>query len=177
MMQGKSSRRSGLAAHLAIEVLEDRSTPGGGGADFILGGPKDDPGGARYSSAEIQTQSRPLTGQGSGAFTDAAGGFFATGTMSHLGLFTHYGTLVLTPTADPAVFTVTGRLTYEAANGDKLYADLAGTLNVLTGVATGTDTWVGGTGRFADASGSATVQAQLYPDGTLTFSLEGDISY
>jgi len=177
MMQSNSSRRSRLVTHLAIEVLEDRSTPGGGGADFILGGPKDDPGGGRYSSAQIENQSRPLTGQGAGGFTDAAGGFFATGKMSHLGLFTHYGTLALTPTDDPAVFTVTSRTTFEAANGDLLYADLVGTLNVLTGVATGTDTWVGGTGRFADASGSATVQAQLYPDGTLTFTLEGGISY
>jgi hypothetical protein len=97
--------------------------------------------------------------------------------MSHLGHFTHHGTLILTPTDDPAVFTVTGRTTFEAANGDLLYADLAGTLNVVTGVATGTDTWVGGTGRFAEASGSADLQAQLFPDGTLTFSLKGDINY
>ena len=175
-MQAKSSLQSRPATHLAVEVLEDRSTPGGGGADVVLG----DLPIAKYSFAAItpsSIQSRPLEGNGAGAFTDAAGGFFASGTMSHLGQFTHYGTLILTPTDDPAVFTVTGRTTFEAANGDLLYADLAGTLNVLTGVATGTDTWVGGTGRFAEATGSAELAAQLFPDGSLTFTLEGDISY
>jgi polyvinyl alcohol dehydrogenase (cytochrome) len=121
--------------------------------------------------------SRPFAGHGSGSFTDAVGGFFATGIATHLGAFTHFGTLVLTPTDDPAVFKLSGRTTYVAANGDQLYAILDGTLNVVTGVGSGTDTWDGGTGRFADARGTADLTAQLFPDGSFTFSLAGIIIY
>jgi hypothetical protein len=119
----------------------------------------------------------PFRGHGSGGFTDASGGFFATGIATHLGAFTHYGMLVLTPTADPLVFAVSGRTVYQAANGDLLYAVTDATLNVLTGVVTGTDTWDGGAGRFADASGVVDLSAQLLPDGSVTFSLLGSIAF
>jgi polyvinyl alcohol dehydrogenase (cytochrome) len=119
----------------------------------------------------------PFDGVGAGQFVDANGGFLAQGVATHLGAFSHYGALVLTPTDDPAVFTISGTTTYEAANGDRLYASLSGTLNVQTGVGSGTDTWVGGTGRFADARGSAILTAQLNPDGTFTFTLDGVILY
>jgi polyvinyl alcohol dehydrogenase (cytochrome) len=120
--------------------------------------------------------SRPMTGHGSGNFTDLSGGFFATGNATHLGAFTHYGTLVMTPTDDPAIIRISGRTTYEAANGDRLYAVLDGTLNLETGVATGTDTWDGGTGRFANASGTVDLTAQL-AGASFTFELVGDIAY
>jgi ELWxxDGT repeat protein len=126
--------------------------------------------------AVLTPKSLPFTGHGSGGFTDASGDFFATGIASHLGAFTHYGTLVFTPTDDPFVFAVTGRTVYQAANGDVLYAVTDGTLNVLTGVVTGTDTWDGGTGRFADASGVVDLSGQLLPDGLVTFSLLGSIA-
>jgi hypothetical protein len=119
----------------------------------------------------------PFRGHGSGGFTDASGDFFATGIATHQGAFTHSGTLVLTPTDDPLVFAVSGRTVYQAANGDLLYAVTDGTLNVLTGVVTGTDTWDGGTGRFADASGVVDISAQLLPDGSVTFSLLGNIAF
>jgi hypothetical protein len=122
-------------------------------------------------------KSLPYTGHGSGRFTDASGGFFATGIATHLGAFTHYGTLVLTPTDDPFIIAVSGRTVYQAANGDLLYAVTDGTLNVLTGVVTGTDTWDGGTGRFAHASGVVDLSAQLLPDGSVTFSLRGGIAF
>jgi hypothetical protein len=70
-----------------------------------------------------------------------------------------------------------GGTSLESANGDKLYAVLDGALNVQTGVARGTDTWDGGTGRFADASGRAFVTVHLAPDGALTFKLAGFIRY
>jgi hypothetical protein len=120
---------------------------------------------------------RPFRGHGSGGFTDASGDFFATGTATHLGDFTHYGSLVLTPTDDPSVLAVSGRTVYQAANGDLLYAVTDATLNALTGVVTGTDTWDGGTGRFADASGVVELSGQLLPDGSVTFSLLGGIAY
>jgi polyvinyl alcohol dehydrogenase (cytochrome) len=120
---------------------------------------------------------RPLTGQGSGNFTDAAGDFVASGIAMHLGAFTHTGTLTFTPTADPNVVAIGGTSVYIAANGDRLYASLSGTLNLATGVASGTDTWTGGTGRFAHAHGSASLSGQVFPDGSFVFTLAGDISY
>jgi hypothetical protein len=119
----------------------------------------------------------PFKGQGSGAFTDANGDFFATGIATHLGAFTHYGTLVLTPTDNPFVVAVSGRTVYKAANGDLLYAVTNGTLNVLTGVVTGTDTWDGGTGRFTDANGVVEISARLLPSGSVIFDLLGTIAF
>jgi hypothetical protein len=130
---------------------------------------------------EAAAPSRPVSGQGSGQFTDMAGGFFAKGIATHLGAFTHYGTLLLMPTEDPnddpALFKVSGRTVYEAANGDLLYAIIDATLNVATGVVSGTDTWDGGTGRFADASGTVDIVAQLLPGGLVEFTLEGVIEF
>jgi polyvinyl alcohol dehydrogenase (cytochrome) len=129
-----------------------------------------------HSAASI-----PFKGRGSGAFTDAVGGFFSTGIAAHLGAFTHYGTLVLMPTADPnddpALFSVSGRTVYVAANGDLLYANLDATLNVLTGAGSGTDTWDGGTGRFANAGGTVELFVQLFADGSFKFTLEGVIKF
>ncbi|MCI0458748.1 MAG: PQQ-binding-like beta-propeller repeat protein [Gemmataceae bacterium] len=121
--------------------------------------------------------SRPMTGNGSGTLNPFSGAFTATGNATHLGAFTHYGTILLTPTADPNIFLISGRTTYEAANGDQLYAILSGTLNLATGVATGTDIWDGGTGRFANASGTVDLTAQLLEGGAFTFDLVGNISY
>jgi polyvinyl alcohol dehydrogenase (cytochrome) len=122
-------------------------------------------------------KARPISARGSGSFTDEEGGFFATGVASHLGAFKHYGTLLLAPTDDPAVFSISGTSVYEAANGDELHASLSGTLNVATGVATGTDTWIGGTGRFADAIGTANLHAQLLEGGSFEFDFSGFIDF
>jgi outer membrane protein assembly factor BamB len=121
--------------------------------------------------------SRPMTGTGSGTLNPLTGAFTATGNATHLGAFTHFGTITLTPTADPNIFLISGRTTYRAANGDELYAVLDGTLNLATGVATGTDTWDGGTGRFANARGTVQLSAQLLEGGAFTFELVGNISY
>jgi polyvinyl alcohol dehydrogenase (cytochrome) len=128
------------------------------------------------SLASPTTISVPFTGHGSGSFTDANGDFLAAGVATHLGAFTHTGTLLLTPTGDPLILTISGRPAYIAANGDTLYAISSGTLNLQTGVALGTDTWDGGTGRFADASGVVDISAQLLPGGSFVFTLSGDIT-
>src|SRR5262249_34190343 len=157
----------GPVAALGPPAAAGPVAPGHADAPGSLTGP-----GLAASSAAA----RPMKGQGTGSFTDAPRGLLATGTPTHPGNFTHHRTLIPTPTPAPAVFLISGRTTYEAANGDKLCADLSGTLNVLTGVAIGTDTWVGSdsTGRFAGASGSVNVTAQLLPDGSFTFTLDGD---
>jgi polyvinyl alcohol dehydrogenase (cytochrome) len=132
---------------------------------------------AAGGSASLPAASRPFQGSGSGSFVNAEGGFLAQGIATHLGFFTHSGTLLLTPTDNPSVFSISGRTVYIAANGDRLYAIISGTLNVQTGVGSGTDTWDGGTGRFADATGSVAISAQLSPDGSFVFTLVGNISY
>ncbi|MCI0458747.1 MAG: PQQ-binding-like beta-propeller repeat protein [Gemmataceae bacterium] len=121
--------------------------------------------------------SRPMSGNGSGTLNPFTGAFTATGNATHLGAFTHYGTILLTPTTDPNIFLISGRTTYEADNGDKLYAILSGTLNLATGVATGFDIWDGGTGRFANARGTVQLTAQLLEGGAFTFELVGNLSY
>jgi hypothetical protein len=118
-----------------------------------------------------------MTGTGAGSFTSPSFDFVASGIATHLGAFSHYGAIVLTPTADPSIFLISGTTTYRAANGDLLYANLSGTLNVATGAGTGTDTWIGGTGRFANASGTVDLTAQLLLDGSFVFSLDGDINF
>lgn len=84
----------------------------------------------------------------------------------------------------PASLSNTG--TYVAANGDRVNSSFTGTgvtnLADFTAVFEGTETFLPGTGRFADASGTAEVQgtAALNPatgTGTAHFTLEGSITY
>ena len=77
------------------------------------------------------------------------------GMAAHLGRFHLFETLCLDFSALPIVsFEVYGDLV--AANGDHLFFDAEGNLNLLTGVMTSTG-WVfaGGTGRFESAGGQA----------------------
>jgi hypothetical protein len=53
----------------------------------------------------------------------------------------------------------------------------SGHLNGVTGVITATVTYTGGTGRFAHASGTATLAAQLLPDGSIEVAVQGTIDY
>ena len=73
----------------------------------------------------------------------------ATGQATHLGRFTREESVVL-----HADGTLEGSLVFIAANGDQLYADVAGGFISPT-TAVGTYTFTGGTGRFANASGGA----------------------
>jgi hypothetical protein len=69
-----------------------------------------------------------------------------------------------------------GSATITAANGDLIY--LVSTQTEEPGTpAVGPFTIVGGTGRFANASGSGTTVARDNPDGTVTSTLDGTISF
>src|SRR4051794_7189118 len=103
--------------------------------------------------------------------------FVGEGNATHLGRYKEVGSAEFTPTADPAVLQVDAFSIYTAANGDQLYAVFAGHLNGLTGAVTATVTYMGGTGRFTNASGTATVSGQLLPGGSLKVSLDGTIDY
>jgi hypothetical protein len=101
----------------------------------------------------------------------------ATGNASHLGLFT----LDIPHVVNRATRAATGSYEFTAANGDKVYAEFTGlamptaTPGVLYIEETATVT--GGTGRFAGATGSFTVE-RLFDTvaGTTEGSFEGSIS-
>lgn len=119
---------------------------------------------------------RPHFSSGAAQFVSPTA-FIGAGKATHLGRYSEAGSVSFSPTANPAVFQVDGSIVYTAANGSELHATVIGELNGLTGVITATVTYVGGTGRFASASGSATLAGQSLPDGTITVTVRGTIDY
>src|SRR5262245_8754457 len=97
---------------------------------------------------------RPHTSHGTAQFVNA-NDFVGTGTATHLGKYKETGDAEFSPTDDPTVMEVVAHPTYTAANGDKLYAVITADLDLLTGVIEGIVTYTGGTGRFANATGTA----------------------
>jgi hypothetical protein len=92
-----------------------------------------------------------------------------TGTLSRLGLFT--------ATYNPSTNTIT----LVAANGDKLYATVSNYQ-----ATTGSDgtihysenwTFVGGTGRFTNYTGGATVTGDQSTTGTYAATVAGTVTY
>ena len=123
-----------------------------------------------------QAVQRPHVSGGTAQFV-SANDFVGAGTATHLGLYDEAGNVQFSPTADPTVLQVNASSTYTAANGDQLHAVFSGTLNALTGAITATVTYVGGTGRFSNASGTATLSAQLLPGGSIKVAIKGTIDY
>jgi hypothetical protein len=103
--------------------------------------------------------------------------FVGSGQATHLGRYTEVGSARFSPTAAPTVLRIDARSVYTAANGDQLYATITGRLDLQSGAITATVTYVGGTGRFDDAGGSATLSGQMLPDGTIAVAVEGTIDY
>ena len=76
------------------------------------------------------------------------------------------------PGGRAVLFTIT------AASGDLLYADYEQVLDVATLTWKGSYTFTGGTGRFADATGTGEFDVTLDLNaGTVTGSLDGTISF
>ena len=136
---------------------------------------------------------RPFSLHGTGVatfITDGAGNPIAAdvtvpSTATHLGLCTIVGRVNFTPANDPdhpgrLLSNATGTIT--AANGDVLQVEADGALDPVPGSTTATDTpvfrIVGGTGRFAGASGTANavVSASLVT-GALEVTMVGNIDY
>jgi hypothetical protein len=118
---------------------------------------------------------RPYLSRGTARFD--SNGFVGAGIATHLGRYEEVGTVRLYPTVEPNVFRVEASATYTAADGDRLYAIFNGQLNGATGVIIATVTYVGGTGRFANAGGTAALSAQTLADGSLQVAVEGAIEY
>jgi hypothetical protein len=123
-----------------------------------------------------QAVQRPHISRGTAQFVNA-NDFVGTGIATHLGRYSEEGSVQFSPTADPTVLRLDAQSTYTAANGDQLYAVFAGHLDGLTGTITATVTYVGGTGRFTDASGMATLSGQLLPGGSIEVAVKGTIDY
>jgi len=119
---------------------------------------------------------RPYFAHGVAHFVNSAD-FVGTGHATYLGLYTEGGSVTLTPTGNPVVMQVTGTTAYFAANGDRLDAQVSGTLNLATGAIGATITYVGGTGRFDDATGQSSLVGQMAPDGTMSVTVIGLINY
>ena len=127
-------------------------------------------------AAPARAVERPYVSRGTAQFVNA-NDFVGAGTATHLGAYTEVGSAQFTPTSDPAVLQVNASATYTSANGDELRAVFTGQLNGVTGVVTATVTYVGGTGRFANAGGTATIAGQLLPGGSLEVAVKGTIDY
>jgi hypothetical protein len=124
------------------------------------------------AAAEVRSHSASGTAQ----FVSATD-FVGTGNATHLGLYTEVGSVVFSPTGNPAVLHVDGSVVYTAANGDQLRAVIGGELNGLTGAIAATVSYVGGTGRFAQASGSASLAGQIGAGGIISVTVSGTIDY
>ena len=100
-----------------------------------------------------------------------------TGTATYLGRYTEHVTMVI----DIPTLSSTGAATFTAANGDTLLATVAGqairtsptTLSIVE-----VYTITGGTGRFADATGSFTLKSTLdQTTGASSGTLSGGIDH
>ena len=102
--------------------------------------------------------------------------------MAHMGrtTFVIHQTLVFGP-----VTSFTGASTYTAANGDQLRTTHSGTATPTSDgtavILAGTETAIGGTGRFASATGSATLTGMSFLAGprhnTGFYQLRGTLSF
>ena len=127
-------------------------------------------------AAPAQAADRPHVSRGTAQFVNA-NEFVGSGNATHLGAYDEVGHARFSPTDDPTVLQVDACSIYTAANGDQLYAVFTGHLNGVTGAVTATGRYVGGTGRFTHASGTATLSGQLLPGGSLEVTVKGTIDY
>jgi hypothetical protein len=120
----------------------------------------------------LQAAERPFAFSGSGSstfITDAAGNVIganvtASGTATYLGLWTAAGTVQFTPDPNnPGRLLSSAALAFIAANGDRLQVMLNGNLDPAAGADMGVLRFVGGTGRFAGASGLGQFVVELNP--------------
>jgi hypothetical protein len=128
---------------------------------------------------------RPFALHGSGVatlITDPSGlpiGAVATGsgTATHLGQWTVTGNPKYTPDSN-GVLHSSGQATLTAANGDKLQVEINGILDPVAGVDQGVFYFMGGTGRFEGASGSANFVVNINPlTGGFELTVVGKIDY
>jgi hypothetical protein len=103
-----------------------------------------------------------------------------SGNGTHIGLFTTVGKVFFSPDPnDPTQIIPFGQAILTASNGDKLTFVVAdGSQSLITGVGTGHFNFIGGTGRFANATGAISyVVEQNFLTGAYTVTAVGTIDY
>ena len=138
-------------------------------------------------SLPVVAAERPfaLNGNGVGTFiTDGAGNIIganvtASGTATHLGMWTAVGSVQFTPDPNnPGRLLSSGAATITAANGDNLQVKFNGNLDPAAGLDTGVIQFVGGTGRFAGATGLGDFVVQINPlTGAFKTTAVGKINF
>jgi hypothetical protein len=123
---------------------------------------------------------RPFKLQGTTAvignpFSPDGAAMEGNGTATHLGNWTEVGVIFFDGSDGPP-FPATAIAHFTAANGDQLDVLMTGTIDASL-VATATFHMVGGTRRFAGASGHGDFAATPNPDGTLSYTATGMIDY
>ena len=133
----------------------------------------------------VSAVERPFALSGTGVatlITDESGHLIGavptgSGTATHLGQWTVSGNVKYTPDSD-GVLHSSGEATLTASNGDKLQFRIDGILNPVTAVDQGTFYFIGGTGRFEGASGSANFVVNINPvTGGFDLTVVGKINY
>ena len=136
----------------------------------------------------VSAQERPFSCSGKGIATILPGGgvpsadVIGTGTGTHLGLFASAGRVTFNPDPnDPNLVHPSGQATFTAADGDKLEtifnADET-TMDLTTGIGGGIFRFVGGTGKFANATGTINVVVQQnFITGAYELTAVGKIDY
>jgi hypothetical protein len=138
--------------------------------------------------AAFASHSTPFNGSGTGTFTDTSPTtvlITGTGNYDHLGLTTLRFPSTITGPAVCGGFTATEQDNYTGANGDSVYLTVHDTICPTSTPGAfqldGSFTITGGTGRFANASGSGTVSAAVTftsaTSGTFTGKQTGTITY
>jgi hypothetical protein len=114
----------------------------------------------------------PFKGSGGNSFTGGSGNTVTasgSGHATHLGDYTRTEALTFTSPVD-----FTGWVVFVAANGDELRCEMTGQF-VSAVEAAGTYIIIGGTGRFAQATGQAEFSASLTSPGTFDVTFDGDL--
>lgn len=96
---------------------------------------------------------------------------------TQLGRLTVLRTFSLTPSQEGSDLELNGQATLTAANGDRLKASIKGTLDPQTGHALLIYEWLGGSGRFVNATGTTVWQVEVYADQTYDVTAYGLINY
>jgi hypothetical protein len=107
--------------------------------------------------------------------------FAGNGQVTHLGKAEQAGSLTLEEPVGPGVFPGCGSVAMTTPDGDTLTFDFFGYLYAATGEGVGKFKFTGGTGRFANASGSGTFYALIDLSEPvaqdMTVILDGQIRY
>lgn len=100
-----------------------------------------------------------------------------SGTATHLGQWTVAGNVQYTPDANGVIHS-SGTATLTASDGDKLQVSIDGILDPVAAMDQGVFHFVGGTGRFAGATGDANFVVSINPlTGGFDLTVVGKINY